>query len=261
MMALTVQAEVRPLGHNVTQTDYLPDKTCTIGSQAVLCSNGDIGLGTAPFLWSVYNMGSVFGRIKLFEDKKQSHSLQAAYFKTIEQEPIIYEDDWGEIEWVPGYQMEAQWLTYIYSKQISPVYRFHLNISGQNYSFDRQPFSIRRPTIKRDPFQLNITTLHEAKLSEHFGIIGEFGVIHATDVYPRFHTGASLNYQYKDFYVQAGFSMTATYAALFEGRAFGRNDYQAWLQGEQLGYEGYLDPELIKYDFSIHPEFVIQYQF
>jgi hypothetical protein len=259
--ATTHANEVRPFGHNVSQTDYLPENTCSIGSQIALCSNGEWGVGTVPFLLTTYNMNSVVVRKRFQQNEKTTHSIQAAYFKTIEQEKETYEDEWGQFEFTPGYDQEAYWLTYIYSHQYSPTYRMHLNVSGQNYTYDRQPFSLRRPTVSRNPFQLNITSLHEGMLTKRFGIMGEFGALHLTDKYPRIHTGASLFYKRGGFYAQVGFSMTSTYISLFEGRRAGRIDYQAELQSYEEGFNQPMDEEKIRNDFSIHPEFVIQYQF
>lgn len=258
----TSQAEeIRPFGHNVSQTDYLPNKTCSIGSQVALCSDGKWGVGTVPFLLTTYNMNSLFIRRKFQQNEKTHHSIQLAYFKTIPQEKETYEDEWGSFEYTPGYDQEAYWLTYIYSHQYSSVYRMHLNISGQYYVYDRQPFSLRRPTVNRSPYQYNITTLHEGNLTKNFGIMGEFGLLHISDKYPRLHTGASLFYKRGGFYAQVGFSMTSTYTALMEGRVAGRTDYQAELQSYEDGFFQPMDEEKIRNDFSIHPEVAIQYQF
>lgn len=253
--------EVRPFGHNISQTDFLPQKTCSIGSQVALCSDGEWGIGTIPFLYTTYNMNSLFLRKRIVQDEKTTHSIQAAYFKTIPQQTEIYEDEWGSFEFTPGYDQEAYWLTYIYSHQYSANYRLHLNFSGQYYLNDRQPFSLRRPTINRSPFQYNITSLHEGNLTKNFGIMGEFGVLHLTDKYSRIHTGASLFYKRGGFYAQVGLSMTSTYTSLFDGRVSGRNDYQAELQSYEDGFNQPLDEEKIQNDFSIHPEVAVQYQF
>ena len=151
---------------------------------------------------------------------------------------------------------------YIYSQNIRENYRLHWNASLSYFFDDKYPFSIRRPTFYGRKYQINLTTLHEVKISERVGIQGEIGVIHVEDRYPKIHTGASLFIKTKRWLFQIGLTLTGTVDGLFVNPDQPtRDDYQQELRVLRDGHNGPLDKNKVKEDFSMHPEVAIQYLF
>lgn len=241
---------VETFGHNLSHTDRnLPDNSCTAGIQIVACGNKDFLIGTSPFLFEGYNMMNLYIRANIKRGKKVNHSLELALFDTYDEN-------------IDNYKMKAVWGYYITTFKVSNNYKMHLNTILGYYMDDTYPFSLRRPTIKKSPYQLNISTLHEGILSEHISLLGELGIIHLTDTYPRLHTGFSLVFKSKQMLVQVGLSMSSTFYALDpDANSFSRHDYQRELISTYKGYNSQIDPEKVKYDFSIHPEISFQLYF
>lgn len=252
----------RPFGHNLSHTDFFPKKGCSIGFQAMVCGRETWAAGTSPFLISVYNMANVYFLTRLGREiNGNKKTLQIAYFDTFGEEDIISRNNPAN-RLNSTYQQKAIWAYYIYSQDVQDNYRLHWNTSVAYYFDDKHPFSLRRPTIRKRKYQLNFTTLHEVKMTEYMGIQGEVGFIHLEDSYPRVHTGASLFFRNKRWLVQFGFSLTSTWDGLFVSpEEPNRFDYQQELRQTSAGFNQDFDPTKVKEDFSMHPEFAIQYRF
>lgn len=242
--------EIRSFGHNLSHTDYtFNEARCTLGFQITACGGNDYIVGTSPFLISFYNMNNAYLRKNVYKSGKTTHSLELAYFQT-------YADEYT------GFKMNSFWTYYIYSRKVSANYKFHFNIIGSYYSDDQFPFSLRRPTVNNTPYQFNISTLHEVKISKGISVLGEVGVLHVSDVYPRIHVGTSFVFKGDNFLAQIGFSMSSTYDGIIvDLENSERNDYQQELLSTREGYDQELNEEKIRTDFSLHPELAFQYFF
>lgn len=252
----------RPFGHNLSHTDFLPKETCSVGFQIIACGRETWAVGTSPFLLSIYNMANVYMIKRLGREiNGNKKTLQLAYYKTFnEKDDIPFEGSTVRVN--STYQQEAVWAYYIYSQDIRDNYRLHWNTSVGYYMDDKYPFSLRRPTYYRRKYQINISTLHEVKMTDFMGIQGEVGALHLEDKYPRLHAGASLYFKGKRWLVQFGFSLTGTLDGMFVSPDQPtRDDYQQELRSRVSGYDGPFDKDKIKEDFSMHPEFAIQYLF
>lgn len=186
------------LGHNVTPTSY------TLGKNQLVAGPYYIGYGltdqlmiaTSPWVIAAYNMPMVdlkygFSPSVIFEHA----SAEFMYFKTAE-----FGLDW--------YHQESTWLRFTGTNHIGPGYDLHTCL-GIQYFIDAQvPFSLRPPPTNNTPLTISLTQLNEFHLSEHWGTFIEWGVLGVN--YPdRFlHLGASIFYQWKTGYLQAGASKT-----------------------------------------------------
>ncbi len=252
----------RPYGHNISHTDYFPEKSCSVGLQVLACGAETWAIGTSPFLIGIYNMANIYFIKRLDREiTGNKKTIQLAYFDTFNETDQISKNN-PKFRLNTTYQQKSVMAYYIYSQDIRPNYRLHWNTSASYFFDEKHPFSIRRPTYYRRQYQLNFTTLHEVKMTEYLGIQGELGVIHLEDRYPRFHTGASLFYKSKHWLVQLGFTLTGTIDGLFVSPDQpSRHDYQQELRSRTSGYDGPFDKDKIKDDFSMHPEIAIQYLF
>lgn len=246
-------SSTRSFGHNVAQTDYmLKNKTCSLGLQVLACRVSKVAFAVSPFLLKFYNMNNVFVKYRFHESDKFNHTAQVSYFNTFNKRT-----NGGYL-----YDMEAVFGNYIITYKYSPNFTFHLNTILNYYMNDEFPFSIRRPTLKRNKAQLNISALFESRLTKRLYLLGEVGLLHVLDSYPRLHTGASLGYSLDSFYFQFGFNMTSTASGLFVSPGQSqRNDYQQELLRDGAGYSTDMDENLIKEDFAVHPEITVQYSF
>jgi hypothetical protein len=252
----------KPFGHNISHTDYFPEKTCSAGLQVVACGAETWAIGTSPFLIGIYNMANVYFIKRLDREiTGNKKTIQLAYFDTFNETDNISTVN-PAFRLNSTYQQKSVMAYYIYSQDIRDNYRLHWNTSISYFFDEKYPFSIRRPTFYRRKYQLNLTTLHEVKMTEYMGIQGELGMIHLEDRYPRLHTGASLFFKSKHWLVQFGFTLTGTLDGLFVSPDQPtRADYQQELRSRTSGYNGPFDKDKIKEDFSMHPEVAIQYLF
>lgn len=259
---MSFTSEVRSFGHNLSHTNYILEKEkCTFGLQVIGCKIKKSFLGISPFLYAFYNMHNLYYRLNLNSNGTYRNSIELAYFKTFDDDERPKESSsiFDKI-----YKMEAVWIYYIFTFNISNGYKLHLNTIGNYYSDDERPFSLRRPTIERNPFQLNISSLHEINLSKHFDLLAEIGALHVLDEYPRVHMGTSFLYKNGKFSAQLGFTFSTTLNGLIIDSANPiRRDLQQFLIYQEAGYKSeYTTREnLIKQDFAIHPEVAIQYNF
>lgn len=250
---------VGSLGHNVSHTDYMLGKdTCTIGIQFVGCRAWNFALGSSPLLYVNYNTNNVFTRTTLTKKGPHTHTFESAYFKTFNDQNST------QLSHAP-YHYEAIFAYYIYSFKYDSNVKVHFNTIYNYYINDKYPFSIRRPTVKRSPHQVNIASLIESSVTERIFVLSEFGFLHVTDTYPRLHAGSSLGYRNDVIYMHLGFTMTGTLRGIFvNNQNPNRFDLQQSAFNRRNGYYDFdpvADRNAIKEDFSIHAEFSIQVNF
>ncbi len=232
-------------GHNLTPTtSTLKKNVYSVGSYAMAFGLTDrFTIATSPWLYSEYNMYSAIGRYSLpFKDAELG--TQLAYFKT---------DRMGS----DFYQMEAVSVSTGYSWNVTNLYR--LTLSGNYmYFFDETiPFSLRREPYNNQPFQLSLSTLHEGRFSKTVGFAAELGVLGINYSYPQAHFGASVNYKSAQWVVQAGYSQTLTLSDPSAVRQQAKNQRQ----NEDGSLTQYQNQRARSSDFSLHPEFQVQYFF
>lgn len=232
----------RAYGHNVSHTDFFPRETCEVGIKVMACGQKDWAIASSPFLWADYSMANFYFVKRLDHDLSGDIStFQASYIKTFNDES----DPYAAAPYLrknSTYQQESVQLYHIYSTEVTDNYRLHFNTSLYYFFKGTHPFSIRRPTVKKRKYQLNLTVLQEVQMTDHMGILTEFGMLHLTANYPRFHTGVSIYHRKVHWLFQVGFSMTATLKGLFVGgETTARNDYQQELRTRTAGYDGELD--------------------
>jgi len=220
-------------GHNMSPTTY------TLGRGVMSLGNFMAGvgvtdrltIGTSPWMYLSYNMYSFVARYGADLDADSRWAAQAAYFKTGEFAPNLY-------------QMEATSLWLTWAKRLTPFYT--LDVVGNHMHFfdETMPFSLRREPFNDDPWQVSLTTLQEIHLPAGFGLSAEIGCLGLNYVYPEIFYGASMNWKNSWFLAQIGFSQNITVSGaktLYtrdQGR-FGRNAGQ---------YR----------DFDMHPEIHLQ---
>ena len=196
-------------GHNVTPTSYTLSKgTSSVGIYAIAYGVTDhLMLATSPWIDYDYNMYNAHLRYggKIADGQRLTFGL--SYFKTY-QSPISH------------YQQESVTTQLIHSIDVSPVYTLHTVATYMYYFDDTNPYSLRMESFNSDPYELILSTLHEARLSDHIGLCGEIGMLGLNYVYPYVHYGASMNFIGKNWMVQAGVSHTFHPGLTYDGRTY-----------------------------------------
>lgn len=233
-------------GHNVSHTAYtfFDDQHFTVGSQVAAFGNEKWMVGVSPMLVGVYNMLNLYGRYRLNENL----TLELAYFDTFSEDTETY-------------AMNGYGLHFIYLQKLSSKWNIHYNFQFQYYSQDRYPYSIRRPTENRNEAQVNISALNEWTLTNDLFLLGEAGVLHLTDPYPRLHLGSSLGVRFDEFVFTLGGSVTSTFHALYNNPLDDSYDYHRSLLSKRDGYNRELEIEKIRRDVGFHAESTLQYFF
>jgi hypothetical protein len=192
-------------GHNVTPTSYTLSKgTSSVGIYAVAYGVTDkLMLATSPWIDYDYNMYNVHLRY----GGKIADGQRLTLFKTY-QTPRAY------------YQQESVTAQLIHSIDVSPVYTLHTVATYMYYYDDTNPYSLRMVSFNSDPYEVIVSTLHEARLSDHFGICAEIGLLGLNYFYPYLHYGASMNLMGKYWMVQAGVSHTFRPGVSYDGRTY-----------------------------------------
>lgn len=247
------KTEKGPLGHNLTATSHLiPKGQCAIGFQATGCGlSPSLAVAFSPWLAADYRMTNFFIRLKWASVQNLTFGHQLAYFKSTRQPPLYSTRD--------AYNMEAVWNSFLLTQVIAPDLKVHWNQHVNYYLEESHPFSLRRPSINRTPWQFNTSMLIEADLIQGFFMLGELGLLDWTRPPNHFHFGASMGRKSRNWEWHGGFSISATLASWFTQGT--RTD----LQGQNLPYElgqnqAYSEQEMDQ-DFSLHPEFSVQYYF
>jgi hypothetical protein len=250
--AETRESQVVPFGHNLSSTSYLlKDGHCTLGLQVGGCGIGDeFTVGTSPWLFRDYNMLNLFLRFRVGKASlAQQDALQISYFKTYREPNAPYYE----------YDMEAAWLAYVRTFFLTESYTAHFNLQGMYYWNDKRPFSMRRPWMEKSLLQINLSVLNELHLIYGWFVNAEFGIIGVVQREPHFHLGMTIEYRFTRWLLHVGFSQTGTTHSY--GSPLTRHDYQQTLNSTSNGFHQDYDPSQVVYDYSIHPEFALQYYF
>jgi hypothetical protein len=139
-------------------------------------------------------------------------------------------------------------------------YRLHANLHANYYFDDRMPFSLRRPSNAKAPIQINASLLFQSELTNGWYMLGEIGGL---DIFrPPFHThsGVSIGWGNESFSFHLGYSLTATFTALQSPTW--RTDIQQVIRSYPgSSYDDAITEDALAYDYSIHPEFALQFVF
>lgn len=245
-------AEVRSFGHLLTRNDnYFEDKRCVLSFELTGCRLGPTLIGMSPFLLSHYKLNSVYTRTRLATYDKTTHTLDIGYVNTADKKDLSNE-----------YDMESVMFNYVYGIKLSSTFNLYWNASYFYYSDYRYPFSLLRPDPKVKKHQFNISALIEGRVSEYMLTSTEFGVLQFNGQYPRIQAGTSMEFNYQNFLVKFGISITSTFNGFFVDMFNSkRNDYQQEILSTSDGYYQEFDRAKIKKDFAVHPEINILYAF
>ena len=243
-------ASVMPFGHDISTTSYtLNTHECTIGLQTVACGiSNRLTLGISPWLVADYNMANILGRFQLATSDSNQDAVQVGYFKTFRQTDKAF-----------AYQMDLVWAYYIHSIFLNPTATVHLNAQFMYFRDDTRPFSIRRPWVDRRPLQVNLTALNELHVAGGWYINAELGVIGVVQTNPEYLFAVTFEYRNQNWLMHGGFSQLGTYSSFWH--PLDRIDNQQYLRFSDSGFSGRIDPAYSKNDYSIHPEFALQYYF
>jgi len=249
--AFAEQPYVMPFGHDTSSTSYtLHDHECTVGIQTLACGLSDeFSLGVSPWLMADYNMVATLARWRFETSPTEQKALQFGYFKTFEAHR-------GSSL---GYQMELAWFYYIQSYFLTPNAILHWNAQAMYFRDDKRPFSLRRPWVDRRPLQVNATALAELHVYQGWYLNAESGVLGLLQTDPQILIAVTLEYRLSNWLFHGGLSQLGTLAAYRAPLL--RSDAQQDLRWQPDGFDSPMDPSLAKYDYSIHPEFAIQYYF
>lgn len=263
--SLVLSNELKPsklLGHNLSITsNVLNAGECTFGFLHAGCGLTDkLTIGSSPWMAISYNMAAVAFRYELSNDDSKTEMIQFSYLKTNNnRKPFDDNDDFMDGLYM-GYQMESAWLIYVRTHKLNSHFRVHYNFHFNYYFDELAPFSIRRPYIDANPWQINTTALLEADLYKGWFMQGEFGLIDLINSPIHSHIGATLGWRWDGGYVSFGFSQTSTLKALFSPDE--RFDYgYELIRNEREGYNSELDPKKVENDYSIHAELNLQFFF
>jgi len=187
-------------GHLLTPTTYVPrKKTFTAGSHILGYSlNDSLLVGTSSFLALFYNSPNLFLKYGRKYNEESRWAIQFDYLKSSNTDLV---------ESGSKYEMEALMLWGIWSKDVNKIYSIHYSLSYMYFINEGQPHSLRREPFNDQPFQFSLTTLHEVKITERYGIAGEVGILGLNYSLPNLHAGLSFRYIRKRFSIQAGISV------------------------------------------------------
>jgi hypothetical protein len=228
------------LGHLLTPTTSLPEKeTFTTGTHIMGYSFTDsLLVGTSSFLALLYNSPNVFLKTNYKINSKNILALQANYLKS--------DPNFRPIP--TTYIMEAVMLWGVWSRRINRNYTLHTSLNYMNFFNEGNPHSLRREPFNHDPYQFSLTTLHDIKVSETFGLASEIGILGLNYRVPNLHTAVSFRWIRKNYFFQAGVSFDTH----FPGINF---DTESYIRNNQTLSRSHTKESVI------HPEFAFQYFF
>jgi len=253
-------------GHNFSSTSYTLDQgECTFGLQVIGCGvSEDLSLGTSPWLYSDYNMLSLFARAGWRHNAQRRQALQLSYFKTFQQKGFVqngYYDAnnmWHDYAITNDYIMHAVFLQWIDSWTLSPYAVNHFNVSVQHYIDDRRPFSLRRPSMRPHKTQLNLTTLLETHVVGPLFLMSELGVLNVGATQFHLMAGTSAQLRGNRWMAHLGFSINGTLNGF---RSTDRFDAQKAILTTGSDYSRDWPASYNEKDFALHPEFSLQVYF
>jgi hypothetical protein len=242
-----------PFGHNLASTsDVFQAGDCTVGFQVIGCGLSNyFSIGTSPWILTDYNTLNLIGRYQFPRgDDGYQQALQFGYFKSYKVDA-----DFSKY----SYEMELSWLSYIFTIAPNDVYRVHFNSQLMHFTNDNFPFSLRRPWTDRGPLQGNLSALHEIRFLEKWYANIETGLLGFWQGLPQHHLGFSVQYRSQRWLVQWGFTQTGTFPAYWSPMR--RFDFQQAFRQHRTTYGNLPSGTWARYDYSIHPEFALQYFF
>lgn len=227
-------------GHLLTPTSYLPKEgVVTAGTHITGYSLTDnLLIGTSTFLLLFYNSPNLYLKYGEQINPKQRWAVQVDYLKSSD----AYE--FGTTKYV----MDALMVWGVWSYDVTEFYTFHSSLNYMYFYNEGNPHSLRREPFNDDAYQFSITTLHDVKVSEKFGLASEIGILGLNYEIPNLHGAVSFRYTAKNLLLQVGISFDTH----LPRRSFTPDDYMA--NNPTLGISN-------RKEFTTHPEFAIQYFF
>ena len=246
------QPYAMPFGHDTSTTSYtLHGGECTAGLQTVACGVSNyFSLGTSPWLFDEYNMVNFLARLRLRTSETSQDTIQVGYFKTYETVNHAAQAD---------YQMDLTWFYFVRTLFLTPDAAVHLNAQAMYFRDDKRPFSLRRPWLDRRPVQLNATALTELHVIGGWYINAELGILGLIQSSPEYLFAVTFEYRLRNWLFHGGISQLGTYEAFWH--PLRRIDHQQYRRTVDGGFNGPLFSSMAEYDYSIHPEFALQYYF
>lgn len=214
----------------------------------------NITVAVSPFIWQQFKMYNGYIRSGFKISKNEDIGVDVGYFKTMKEnsynsEKIYYcPEDQPDLftcssevynyKERSNFEMQA-WATKItYGKKINSFYKSNITLSYFYFSNDYEPFSFRMDPQNGDNFSLNLTSLHELRLTEKFYINYEIGGWGLNYAYPYIHGGTTVNWQHENFFAGLGFSAT----------------FSPWFPDNKIKeFHGGYDSRM-----SVHPELQVQ---
>ncbi len=258
-----LHSETRSLGHLLSRNDYMMDESkCMLGLEFSGCKVGSSTLvGISPFLYTGYELNNIYIRHRLKTDESTTHTIDFGVVDNIHKKDPN-SDDYIVASEYEAYDMQAFMFNYITTFYLSNKSRLSFNNSLFYYTNYHKPFSLRRPDPSLKKLQLNSSLLFETPFTDSLTMCSELGFLQFNGDFPRIQAGASLDFHRSKFLFKLGFSVTSTLSGFFVSKIRpNRGDYQQELLQTKEGYYQKLDREKIKYDFALHPEINIQYEF
>lgn len=264
----------RFFGSNISSTTSTLEKgDATLGFQ--IASYGiseNFMFGTSPWMAIDYKLFHLATRYRFSETDDSSTAITAQYFKSTQagcRSPLEkYESydpstekfvEYSNCKYGYAYEQENLWTIWTYEMLISGETSLYLN-QHLNYYWDQtRPFSLRRPSNDKTPWQLNSAVMIQHFIQPEIFIAAEFGLLdwekNPVHIHSSFMVGALKN----SFSFHAGFSVTSTPEGFGSSNKF---DYQQYLRRTSgRGYNDQLDESRIRNDFSVHPEITAQLYF
>ncbi len=209
------------VGHNLSSnTRTLDENQWSLGTLYLGYGLTDqLTFGLSPFVLYQYKMNNFMLRQNFKINQRLRLGFDFAYFKTFgeEYEEITYcsyamsiEDSicTQRKEHTAGFSMEAMNLKSTLSYLIQPFYRLNTTISYFYYINEDMPFSFRMDPANNDKYALNLTTLHEFRMSKNIFINLEAGFWGLNYQYLYYHSGLTLNFQNERLLFSLGASST-----------------------------------------------------
>ena len=259
-------------GSNISSTtSTLHHNEATVGFQITGYGINDrFFIGTSPWMALDYKLYHLAGRYRFIETASVSQSLTVQYFKSADegcrregQKYLSYNAQTDALEENTScslyhYKQENLWTTWTAQQDLSDRVTLHFN-QHINYYWDQtRPFSMRRPSNDKTPWQLISARMAKVDLENDFFIASEIGLLDWEKNPIHLHSSFMIGALKEAFSFHVGLSMTSTPTAYF---AKNRKDYQQELRTSPTGFNGNLDENKITNDFSFHPEVAVQIYF
>jgi hypothetical protein len=209
------------IGHNLTSNSRTLERDqWSLGTLYLGYGVTDeLSVGVSPFLLLNYQMANFLLRHGLQISDRTRLGFDFSYFKTFggRFEDVTYCPPGSDFDGNgcfiqkrhrSGFSMEATAVKVTLSHLVTESYRMNFTLSHFYYFNEEMPFSFRMDPANSDPYAVNLTSLHELRVSQHFFINLEAGFWGLNYQYPYYHAGLTLNLQSEYILFSVGASTT-----------------------------------------------------